>query len=174
MEVMGVMSRSAEKAIYGNVAILRMHCPHCHQHSFVLDGYYTCCHNEVGTVPTTAKPVRVSDGADKHKPPPYDVRQRILAAQDNRCFYCGLPFGEFVWNGKRHKYVKLHVRYDHFVPWKYSHDSGAHNIVAACQICNSIKSAAYFETEDRARAYVTRRRTDKGYTDILIGDAVEE
>ncbi len=61
------------------------------------------------------------------------------------------------------KLVILKVCWDHRIPFAYSQDNRALNFVAACQICNGIKSSLMFERLEDARGYIYRRLQKKGY-----------
>ena len=89
------------------------------------------------------------------------VKQCIYAEQGGCCFYCGLPFGEYVY--RRGRLVLLGVQYDHVVPYSWEHNNSSNNLVAACQVCNGIKSNLMFETIEDAQSYVLARWTQKGY-----------
>jgi hypothetical protein len=49
------------------------------------------------------------------------------------------------------------------VPYAYSQDNGTPNFVAACHVCNGLKSAKMFRTIDEARGYLASKRAAKGY-----------
>jgi len=63
--------------------------------------------------------------------------------------------------------VSLRINFDHVVPFAYSQNNYRHNFVAACHICNSIKSSMMFNTLDEARAYIVATWVVKGIRDDL-------
>jgi 5-methylcytosine-specific restriction endonuclease McrA len=83
-------------------------------------------------------------------------KREIMAAQSNRCAYCLTTFGSVVYWRKRN--VRLQIEWDHLVPFAYNRDNRPANFVAACHICNRIKSSLLFQTMDEARAYIQARR----------------
>lgn len=89
------------------------------------------------------------------------ARRSQLEAQQNRCIYCGIQFGEnAVRDGKT---VALGIVWDHFVPYLYTQNNGPANFVASCQVCNQIKAAFSFHTMEEARVYVLMQREARGY-----------
>lgn len=103
----------------------------------------------------------------KQRKKPTDRAQRgILEDQDNRCFYCGLRFGEWYHDGKFAR--ERSVRWDHLLPYSYSFNNNNDNFVAACQQCNGIKSARVFETLDEAAEFVRNRRLEKGLKNHVV------
>lgn len=146
-------------AIYGNIAIVKGYCQSCQQLAFILEGHLACC-----CAPYEAEPKRL-----KREIPPQQERQHIplafrraqLELQENRCFYCNIQFGSFVMRGSRS--IRLKLEWDHYAPFALTQDSRPSNIVAACHICNHIKSDLVFQTSGEAVAYVTQKRTEKGY-----------
>lgn len=54
------------------------------------------------------------------------------------CRYCGFP-GECI---------------DHIVPWSFSYDQGAGNLVCACTRCNTIAGSQVFPTFEAKRDYI--------------------
>ena len=98
-------------------------------------------------------------GSTRSRPPPKAERERILAEQGDRCFYCDLPFGSIVSRGLRS--TLLRVTWDHALPFALS----GRNVyyVAACQVCNNLKATSVFETAGQAIDAVRARRLVKGY-----------
>jgi 5-methylcytosine-specific restriction endonuclease McrA len=47
--------------------------------------------------------------------------------------------------------------WDHLVPYVYGYDNSDDNFVAACQICNNIKSSKLFSSLEEAREYINAR-----------------
>lgn len=60
--------------------------------------------------------------------------------------------------------VVLQVNWDHKVPFAYSQNNGNQNFVAACQICNRLKSRIMFNSLEEARVYLYYKQIEKGYS----------
>ncbi len=89
------------------------------------------------------------------------TRRDVLEAQRNRCLYCENTFGSIIRRG--HKTISLRLNWDHFVPYSYGLTNGGDNWVAACHVCNGIKSNRMFETVARAKTFILARWAEKGY-----------
>lgn len=151
---------------YGNVNIRAAKCPACGVESFVepgaLGGDVSACCGEAIEPVAGPNRVRVVAGAgSKRKKPPLSVRLAVLESQDNRCLYCRNHFGTAV----EVKGIMRHLIavWDHFVPFSYSADNGGRNFVAACQLCNGLKSNRVFEHQEDATAFILRGWERKGY-----------
>lgn len=94
----------------------------------------------------------MSEAASIRRTPTPTERKEILELQQDRCLYCDRLFGTAVI--RKEKLVFLRTNFDHFVPFSYSQNNYAYNFVAACQICNGIKSNLMFKTLEEARVYV--------------------
>lgn len=150
------------QAEFGRVAMLRAMCPMCNSMALVLNGRMACC----GADPYRDDSFilkKEAEGEKKRKGFKTKDKAAALAAQGNRCFYCDLPFGTPVWHPRRHKVIYQGVHFDHFVCWDYSRNTSAGNLVAACSVCNLIKSNKLFANAADARAFIKHRRLKKGY-----------
>lgn len=88
-------------------------------------------------------------------------KTRILLEQRNRCFYCGLSFDDaFCIKGRL--YLVRPV-WDHFTPFSYCFNDHVDNFVAACSVCNGIKSDKIFDSIEQVVKHVRERRTKKGF-----------
>lgn len=128
--------------------------------------------------PETASPLTHAfavTGSGQRKRPNARIRQAILSRQRNRCLYCGHKFGTTV-RRKRARTATLRLNWDHFVPYAYGLTNGSTNWVAACHVCNNIKSCRMFDTVREAQAYVRARWADKGYELLapLLSSVLEE
>ena len=151
--------KSTHAALYGNVAIQRQYCRDCLDWSLVIKGKFACCSQTASGKPTRYK--RMSCPEAVKKSPPRAAATAQLAAQQHRCFYCDLEFGNYI---TRHgNLIRLIVAWDHFVPWSYSQDNAARNFVAACQVCNGLKWNRCFGSVDEAKSYIASQRAAKGY-----------
>lgn len=152
--------RKQVMALFGNVAIPRAFCPDCKHMAFVIRGRFNCCGGRLTKlIPRLF--VREAEPENVRRLPPKEYRDYQLNKQDNRCFYCDALFGD---EGFRNQTpVRIKLTWDHQLPFAYSQDNRNMNFVAACQVCNGIKSAMVFQTVDEAKAYLSLRRKSKGY-----------
>ena len=146
--------------VYGNISILKGWCTRCAGYSFVKDGLLKCCGTPADASPEYFKRECSPEQTRRSISPASKLAQ--LEAQDHRCIYCSKPFGSHVIRGT--KAILLKLVWDHFVPYAYSQNNHAQNYVAACHICNSIKSDMMFQTIEDASVYIHTRRAAKGYT----------
>lgn len=153
----------ARHALYGNVSIVRGYCSHCRSYAFVLEGKYACCDSPCGEEEPERKK-RMSDCAFGRARPSKLWQLLILREQMDRCFYCNRRFNEQVYRHCRGLHLRL--QWDHVNPHAYSLDNRDQNFVAACHVCNGIKSSLMFRSADEARTYITQKWKDKGYTDV--------
>jgi hypothetical protein len=111
---------------------------------------------------------RAVTGAAQRRAPRGALREEVLARQRSRCLYCDLPFGSVVM--RRGEPVTLRINWDHFVPYAYAAGNPGDNWVAACHVCNGIKSARMFDTVMEAQQFIRARWAVMGYelgTDLL-------
>lgn len=88
-------------------------------------------------------------------------KSELLIAQGGCCFYCGIPFGAYC---ERNSGLYLLLpTFDHMVPVSFSEFIAGDLIVAACGICNSIKSNKIFKYVEEAQSYVLARWAKLGY-----------
>lgn len=150
----------AEIGLYGNTALKRQRCGKCRTTAIVLDGEIQCCGRKVEEKARTYR--QMSPPVFKRRTPSQQEQLRILSEQDNRCLYCGLHFGTKMFRGA--KILELAVRWDHYIPFSVTANNSAQNFVAACQVCNGIKSSRIFESLEEARKHIFRQREKKGYS----------
>jgi hypothetical protein len=132
----------------------RLFCEQCQQFTLVVQRKYTCCDKDEDFDPDTWK--RECDADSTRAAPPKWVKEEILTRQDHRCLYCERLFGSWAHRGK--KAIQLQINWDHFSPYSYSRDNGDGNFVAACQICNGIKSNKLFDTLEQAKIYIASQK----------------
>jgi len=90
-----------------------------------------------------------------------NARRKCLDKQENRCFYCKEEFDSIITrNGKP---LKLKLVWDHMVPYSYFQTNPDNNFVAACHVCNSIKSNKMFNTVEETIEFIVKVRISKGY-----------
>lgn len=155
--------RQAHYGLYGQVAIERAYCESCGTWAFVIDGRFKCC-DERYLDESVTKTRRISDVALVRSGPTARYRKRQLSEQHYCCFYCDRRFGSTLW--RRQKQIVLRVNWDHINPWVYSLDNKDINFVAACQICNGLKSSHVFGSLDEVRTFLHERIIEKGYSDV--------
>jgi hypothetical protein len=144
-------------ALYGSVVIQRAICPQCGRTALVIDRVMACCGTEPPP-PTGFKRECLPDGL-RHLPPIAARRER-LRIQENKCFYCLNTFGMRVLRGRQ--ILRLRLEWDHLLPFAYAQDNSSANFVAACYICNRMKSDKLFKTTDEVRSYVAQKWKQKG------------
>lgn len=59
---------------------------------------------------------------------------------------------------------------DHFVPHSRQGSTSEPNLVASCQVCNSLKSDLVFESLEAARRYLLVERMRKGISTLFLPD----
>lgn len=147
-------------ALYGNVAVKRGYCSNCSGYAFIVDGRFRCCGERAEGQLKGAK--RMMEAPNLRKSPSKAEQRAIIAAQNQRCFYCELLFGSTVY--RKARAFTLRICWDHVIPWVYGLDNRNQNFVAACQICNSLKSTVMFSSIEAARTFLNEKRKAKGYT----------
>lgn len=157
------MKRKPHTALYGNVSIPRVYCSFCDSYAFVIDTLLQCC-ERTANEELPAKIKRMSDCYAQRNRPTKKSQDEILKSQEHCCFYCFRAFGKTVYRNSRS--IRLQLHWDHINPYVYSLDNRDQNFVAACHVCNGIKSDTIFKGADDARIYITERWKDKGYSDV--------
>lgn len=150
-------------AVFGCIIIPRGFCPSCRSNSFIENGKFVCCQREAPAVSNFYK--RECEPQPKRRTPHKLIKEQILQIQNYRCFYCQITFGNLTF--RRGKPVTLKIQWEHFEPFSFSQNNEDENFVAACQICNGIKSDLNFQTVEEAQIYVQTKRESKGYIDAL-------
>lgn len=156
--------------LYGKVAILKSYCSECEGFAFVIDGVLACCDTPLDSTPTHFK--RESEPVRNRRKPSLKVRQAKLQEQNYRCFYCERHLESIVY--KKGKQVRLRVHYDHQVPFAYIKSNDADNFVAACHVCNGIKSDLCFQSLAEAKIYIESQWHKKKYLNFLYEEENED
>lgn len=146
-------------SLYGNIKIERGVCPECKSTAFIKHGKYQCCGCQTAERP--AKYHREMEAPTGRKLPPKADRDAILEQQDNRCFYCGVRFGGF--RTRHGRLITIKLAWDHQLPYSLTYNNQASNFVAACSVCNGIKSDKVFQEVSEAQIYIADTRRRKGY-----------
>lgn len=148
-------------AHYGAVAIQRAFCPVCREWTLVVDAKTSCCGTRLETEESLPQHRQTEARSARRQPSKRD-QALILAAQDYKCYYCEAPFDDTTL-----------VTWDHVVPFSYSGNNHRDNFVAACQFCNSKKSASLTDLRDgltpkelRALAKASRNAMVKNLTKV--------
>ncbi len=102
----------------------------------------------------------------RRRKPNRQLQREILERQRNNCAYCSLPFNVNV--ERRSRLVRLRLEWDHFRSFSYLQDNPRDNWRAACQVCNGIKNAAYFDSDEDAAQVIRRRREQLGYEPVPV------
>lgn len=146
-------------ALYGNVALQRGYCSSCETYAIVRDGLLQCCGAPFDSKPKKFERMSLPEAARKR--PSKNAQSEILRNQNNCCFYCGVRFGSIrIRNGNP---VIIKINWDHQLPFAYSQNNNASNFVAACHVCNGIKSDLIFQTVEESQIYLRDKRSQKGY-----------
>ncbi len=146
-------------ALYGTVALEKGYCPNCHGTSFIRNGCFVCCDAPVAGEPK--KFHRETESPQQRKTPSKSAKDRILEEQEGRCFYCDVLFDAPRFRNGKPITIKIH--WDHQLPYAYSQNNATSNFVAACHVCNGIKSDHLFRTVEEAQIYLAAKRKQKGY-----------
>ncbi|MEE9214897.1 MAG: HNH endonuclease signature motif containing protein [Thermodesulfobacteriota bacterium] len=153
--------KTGQVSIYGGIKLRKQYCSDCRGRAFVIDGILQCCDKEA-LQPTTEKLVRECTGDYRRRHIPKGRQQQILLEQENKCKYCELEFGSRIKNLKTDKQVTLKITFDHVIPWSYS-GTNKEEIVAACQVCNGLKSNDFFDDIDSIKVELKNRRQNHGW-----------
>jgi 5-methylcytosine-specific restriction endonuclease McrA len=163
-------SNKSYLGIYGNVILPKAYCDNCERTALVRDGRLQCCDKEIDEIPEYYK--REIEPEQKRHLPPKKDRDKQLEEQDYRCFYCLRRFDSTVF--RKTRAVKLKYVWDHMLPYAFSQNNSATNFVAACQVCNGLKSDMCFKTLDDARLFLNTRWIEKGYKETLEDEEESE
>lgn len=144
--------------LYGKVQLVLSYCKDCKYEVFIIDGKYSCCGKEFTEIVTEYKQVAYcTDSRFVSK----STKRKILESQGDCCIYCEEPFNSIKY--RKDKEIVLTVEFDHKIPYTMIQDSSKDNIVAACQVCNGIKSDTLYQNLNSARIDLFEKRKQKGY-----------
>jgi len=149
-------------ALFGSVQIPMAYCPDCKSNVFIIKNKFACCDKDYPGMSKNYK--RMSEPEQKRKLPKLADRKRKLMEQDYKCFYCENTFGTFVTRNGRPKKIK--IEWDHMIPYSLTQNNNETNFVAACDICNRLKSSKVFQTVDEAKIYLKNKWETKNYEQI--------
>ena len=153
-----------EVVYYQDIVMVRAYCSTCKAAAFIIDGHYTCCGKKAPAIKDITGVLYSREAGDiKRIKCPKKIQNEILMEQNNKCKWCGYEFGEIISNKKNKEIKHLNkVHFDHKIPFIYI-GNPVSNWVAACDICNSIKSAHYFKTYEDAYQWIGNRRLEYGW-----------
>lgn len=147
---------------YGNTILQRGYCISCQATAIILKDVLQCCDRVVADN-DKPKPLYLATPARlRRKKPSSKQRSHILAIQENKCKYCSHTFGSYVL--KNNKVTALRVVWDHHIPYSYGANNNKENFVAACQICNGLKSNKIFDSLEQLVDYIKRKWESKNIT----------
>ncbi len=159
-------TRQPGKVIYGNLVLERGHCKACDETALIIEGLLQCCLAPAKEKAARSKKWSSECGANFiRKQPSRDFKEAQLKHQDNRCLYCGLRFGEATAKLSGGSLTILAVAWDHVIPFAWCGNNMDRNFVAACQICNGLKSSKIFDSIEEIREYILKKREAKGWWD---------
>jgi len=149
-------------AIYGNIPLERGYCRDCVQTCIILDGIKQCCGGHVKGIDISEQPViRISEPQFRRKHFSKEFKRKILNEQNYLCIYCGKFFGSLYCIEGKLGIKKTRAEFDHFIAFVYSANNKSENIVAACNICNGLKSDKMFNDLEGVTLYVTEKTKEK-------------
>jgi hypothetical protein len=141
-------------SVYGNIVLERGLCPNCREMAFIKNGVYVCCDTPVDSEP---KKYHGETEAPPHRhTPPKAEQVKILLEQEDRCFYCGVLLNSIRYRNVNP--VNIRLAWDHQLPFVLTQNNQTSNFVAACHVCNGIKSDKVFRDIDEARVYLADKR----------------
>lgn len=147
-------------AQYGNVVLHRGYCNNCNSYAFIKNKEFQCC-DSPADVEGIQKKKMMTSAVRKRKQPSQGFKELLLKLQKNKCAYCGTKFGDIIWF--RGRVTAVAPFYDHIEPFIYSYNNHTTNYVAACRICNGLKSDRLFNSVREVLEYVRKRREKRGY-----------
>lgn len=137
-------------ALYGNITLKRAYCSKCKQQAFIIEDKYSCCERKAYFNSKRTK--RMSLTHDIRKAPSELQKKEILDSQNHKCLYCENRFGAMYVRDGITKALK--IEFDHLIPYSFSANNYIYNFVAACNVCNGLKSSLMFQTLDEAKIYI--------------------
>ena len=150
------------RSIYGSVAINKMYCPRCKDEAFIINGCFSCCDMPVEESKRERKLIKkqVSKSYFVRQYIPKKIKLEILEKQEYKCIYCECDL-RYSYIQRKKKVVRIKIHFDHFCPFRFNADNHKTNLVAACHVCNGIKSTKHFESIEKAREHIMKRHEKK-------------
>ena len=148
---------------YGTIVMLRGICDCCGEESFIdSEGLSTCCRSSV-ICENRTKTVKETEGIYKRKQPSLISKKAILENQDNRCYWCGREFNQYVISPSGKTIRQLTIEWDHYIPYDYTGSCEDKEFVAACIICNRYKSSMFIIDEEIAKKTIIQKWIKSGW-----------
>lgn len=154
--------RKLHYTVYENTYLERIYCYHYHCMTIVIDKTKQCC-SRIIDCNIDDKIEYMTQPKQKRKNLTKEEKEEILAIQDYRCKYCGRKFNTIYYDKKRKQTLNLLIHYDHKIPFSYSFNNKKYNMVAACNLCNSVKYNKVFDSIDLIREYINKKLDKKRY-----------
>lgn len=151
---------------FGNTAIQSAYCPNCDGIYFVIDGILQCCGAPYKSF--QRKGIKVMSPAYMKRKVDIQIKKKLYKQQEGFCFYCGREIGYYY--TKHGKVYQTTVHYDHVVPFASSYNNHFDNLVAACSVCNSLKSDKMFKNMEQLRSYLHETTKAKGIKICSLSD----
>lgn len=164
------MAQEAHYVHFGSVVMERGFCLSCGGECYITaSGRSSCCHEAAtktqGNEHHYETPVPIGV---KRRRPSAEAQAVILKVQDNKCYWCGRRFGNYIIKADRPA-VELKPVWDHYLPFVLTGSCKDKDFVAACWRCNVHKSAfvmcKHSWTEDTIRSYLVKRWSNGGWED---------
>lgn len=153
---------------YGSLMMQRGTCSLCGDFCLVCgDGTSSCCNAECTPIEQGSIKRETQDKERRRQPNRY-AQKNILLKQDNKCFWCGREFGEYVLTPKKTLY-QLKPIWDHYIPYSFTQSCRNDQFVASCNRCNAHKGAKIVtdsESEEELREILKRRWYHGGWSDL--------
>ena len=154
--------RDRHLAAYGSVLIERGFCEKCQSTAFILDGKLQCCGAKVAEPESKLQVCAMSIPSTRNKGLKAHVKRLMIEVQGNKCFYCGRKFGSayIKKNSPAHTVRFTTVTFDHVQPF-VNGGRDTHNRVAACNLCNAVKSDKVFDNLFQIGIYTSKKLKEK-------------
>ena len=144
------------RAIYGKASFIKAYCEDCETEAFIINGCYACCDSKY-IKDNIDRTIYVTQKSNKRKAITTKERRGLIEQQNNRCFYCDCDLGGYYIRNNTLRKIKAHI--DHVHP--FSAVGNATEFVAACNVCNQIKSNKVFSSMDELIDHIKNRKRDK-------------
>lgn len=149
--------------------MLRGVCRNCGDYCMICgDGTSSCCNSDCDEIKDGIIK-KETQHTERRKTPSAYAKKNILEKQQNKCYWCGRQFGEYVLRPNGALYL-LRPIWDHYMPYWYSGNSRSENFVASCNRCNSHKAWKIVTSEDQEaelREVLKRRWFNGGWKDLF-------
>jgi 5-methylcytosine-specific restriction endonuclease McrA len=109
---------------------------------------------------------RVARPGRRSAVPSKNLLIKRVVAQNEKCGYCDRLFGSMVLIDGN--FITLKAEPDHFTPRAKRLNNSPSNIVAACQVCNGLKSSRSFTTIEQARIVLQAAWIERGWGDAPL------